>query len=118
VRPASFLGIPDGFGFLNAPGAYDDNDGAYHIVIGVNQTPDCAGAETYALMGFGAYTGGWSGAPTQDLSCASAAVITFKRARRDASRAFFCAVATISQTVSSDHVWKILRSALRSSAAR
>jgi PEP-CTERM motif len=34
-----FLGIPDGFGFLGAPGYYDDNDGAYHVRIGVNQVP-------------------------------------------------------------------------------
>ena len=29
-----FLGIPDGFGFVGAPGAYDDNDGSYRISIG------------------------------------------------------------------------------------
>lgn len=34
-----FLGIPDGFGFGGAPGAYDDNDGAYRVTIGVNQNP-------------------------------------------------------------------------------
>ncbi len=34
-----FLGIPDGFGFSGAPGAYDDNDGAYRIRVGVNETP-------------------------------------------------------------------------------
>lgn len=34
-----FLGIPDGFGFNGPPGAYDDNDGSYRVVIGVNQTP-------------------------------------------------------------------------------
>lgn len=34
-----FLGIPDGFGFVGAPGAYDDNDGAYTVRIGVNQSP-------------------------------------------------------------------------------
>jgi hypothetical protein len=28
-----FLGIPDGFGFNGAPGAYDDNDGSYQIRI-------------------------------------------------------------------------------------
>jgi hypothetical protein len=48
-----FLGIPDGFGFVNAPGAYDDNDGAYHIVIGVNQTPTVPEPQTYALMALG-----------------------------------------------------------------
>jgi hypothetical protein len=34
-----FLGIPDGFGFDGAPGAYDDNDGSYRVRIGVNQNP-------------------------------------------------------------------------------
>jgi hypothetical protein len=34
-----FLGIPDGFGFVGAPGAYDDNDGSYRVRIGVNQIP-------------------------------------------------------------------------------
>jgi hypothetical protein len=34
-----YFGIPDGFGFGGAPGAYDDNDGSYRIRIGVNQTP-------------------------------------------------------------------------------
>jgi hypothetical protein len=34
-----FLAIPDGFGFGGAPGAYDDNDGAYRVRIGVNQIP-------------------------------------------------------------------------------
>jgi hypothetical protein len=48
-----FLGIPDGFGFINAPGAYDDNDGAYHIAIGVNQTPTVPEPQTYALMALG-----------------------------------------------------------------
>ena len=35
-----FLGIPDGFGFNGPPGAYDDNDGAYRIRIGVNDDPN------------------------------------------------------------------------------
>lgn len=34
-----FLGIPDGFGFGGAPGAYDDNDGSYQVRIGINQIP-------------------------------------------------------------------------------
>jgi hypothetical protein len=34
-----FLGIPDGFGFGGAPGAYDDNDGSYRVRIGVNEVP-------------------------------------------------------------------------------
>ncbi|MGE0387228.1 MAG: PEP-CTERM sorting domain-containing protein [Gammaproteobacteria bacterium] len=33
------LGIPDGFGFVGAPGAYDDNDGGYRVRIGINQVP-------------------------------------------------------------------------------
>jgi hypothetical protein len=45
-----FLGIPDGFGFGGAPGAYDDNDGSYRIRIGVNQVPVVPEPETYALM--------------------------------------------------------------------
>lgn len=34
-----FFGIPDGFGFNGPPGAYDDNDGAYRIAVGVNDNP-------------------------------------------------------------------------------
>lgn len=34
-----FLGIPDGFGFVGLPGAYDDNDGSYQVRIGVNESP-------------------------------------------------------------------------------
>jgi len=34
-----FLGIPDGFGFVGAPGAYDDNDGSYEIRLGINEIP-------------------------------------------------------------------------------
>lgn len=34
-----FLGIPDGFSFGGAPGAYDDNDGWYSVRIGVNEAP-------------------------------------------------------------------------------
>ncbi|MEP7303207.1 MAG: PEP-CTERM sorting domain-containing protein [Caldimonas sp.] len=45
-----FLGIPDGFGFGGAPGAYDDNDGSYRVRIGVNQVPSIPEPETYALM--------------------------------------------------------------------
>lgn len=45
-----FLGIPDGFGFTGAPGAYDDNDGSYRIRIGVNQVPSIPEPETYAMM--------------------------------------------------------------------
>lgn len=34
-----FFGIPDGFAFNGPPGAYDDNDGAYRITVGVNEDP-------------------------------------------------------------------------------
>ena len=44
VAPAGatrlFFGIPDGFGFNGPPGAYDDNDGAYRIRVGVNADPN------------------------------------------------------------------------------
>jgi hypothetical protein len=33
------LAIPDGFGFVGAPGAYDDNDGSYRIRLGINEIP-------------------------------------------------------------------------------
>lgn len=46
-----FLGIPDGFGFVGAPGAYDDNDGAYRIRIGVNEVPTIPEPGTLALAG-------------------------------------------------------------------
>ncbi|MCW5965198.1 MAG: PEP-CTERM sorting domain-containing protein [Bryobacterales bacterium] len=35
-----FLGIPDGFGFVGAPGAYDDNDGSYRVRLGINAIPN------------------------------------------------------------------------------
>lgn len=34
-----FFGIPDGFGFVGVPGAYDDNDGRYVIGVGINEPP-------------------------------------------------------------------------------
>jgi MYXO-CTERM domain-containing protein len=37
-----FFAIPDGFGFVGAPGAYDDNDGSYTIRVGVNEIPTAA----------------------------------------------------------------------------
>jgi hypothetical protein len=45
-----FLGIPDGFGFGGAPGAYDDNDGSYRVIIGVNEIPAIPEPETNALL--------------------------------------------------------------------
>lgn len=47
-----FFAIPDGFGFGGAPGAYDDNDGAYRIVVGINQLP-VPEADTYAMLALG-----------------------------------------------------------------
>lgn len=34
-----FLGITDAFGFNGVPGAFDDNDGAYRIRVGINEDP-------------------------------------------------------------------------------
>lgn len=34
-----FLGITDGFAFNGPPGAFDDNDGAYRIRVGINEDP-------------------------------------------------------------------------------
>jgi hypothetical protein len=47
------LGIPDGFGFVGGPGAYDDNDGGYRVVIGVNQIPTVPEPITALLLGLG-----------------------------------------------------------------
>jgi hypothetical protein len=56
-----FLGIPDGFGFVGAPGAYDDNDGSYQVRIGINVAPTpvpepttlaMAGATVIAGLGY------------------------------------------------------------------
>jgi hypothetical protein len=47
------LGIPDGFGFVGVPGAYDDNDGAYRIRIGINEIPTIPEPTTIALLGLG-----------------------------------------------------------------
>lgn len=47
------LGIPDGFGFVGVPGAYDDNDGAYRIRIGINEVPTIPEPATLLLMGLG-----------------------------------------------------------------
>ena len=50
-----FLAIPDAFGFNGAPGAYEDNDGAYRIRVGINEVPviplpsaACLGAVAFA----------------------------------------------------------------------
>jgi hypothetical protein len=48
-----FLGIPDGFGFVNGPGAYDDNDGAYRVRIGINEVPTVAEPASLTLLGIG-----------------------------------------------------------------
>ncbi len=34
-----FVGIPDGFGFNGPPGAYEDNDGQYQIILAINEEP-------------------------------------------------------------------------------
>ncbi len=34
-----FFGISDSFNFNGAPGAFDDNDGAYQIRVGINEDP-------------------------------------------------------------------------------
>jgi hypothetical protein len=47
------LGIPDGFGFVGVPGAYDDNDGAYRIIIGVNEIPTIPEPTSLLLLGTG-----------------------------------------------------------------
>ena len=55
------LGIPDGFAFVGPPGAYDDNDGAYRIRIGINEIPDATIPEpvtaTLSVMALGALVG-------------------------------------------------------------
>ena len=50
-----FFGIPDGFGFGGAPGAYDDNDGSYRIRVGLNEVPTrVPEPATTSLLLFGA----------------------------------------------------------------
>lgn len=50
-----FFGITDAFGFNGAPGAFDDNNGAYQIRVGINESPNnpitpVPEPETYAMM--------------------------------------------------------------------
>jgi hypothetical protein len=59
-----FLGIPDGFDFGGAPGAYDDNDGSYGVRIGINAVPSAGppivpepGTGALATMGLFSLTG-------------------------------------------------------------
>ena len=50
-----FFGIADGFGFVGAPGAYDDNDGSYRIRVGLNEVPTrVPEPATTSLLLFGA----------------------------------------------------------------
>jgi hypothetical protein len=46
-----FLGVPDGFGFNGAPGAYDDNDGSYRVRLGINEIPTIPEPASVALLG-------------------------------------------------------------------
>lgn len=51
-----FLGIPDGFGFVGRPGAYDDNDGSYQVRIGINEFPNVVPEPTSILAWLGVLT--------------------------------------------------------------
>ena len=53
------LGIPDGFSFVGAPGAYDDNDGGYRVRIGINEIPVVPVPGALALGALGAGLIGW-----------------------------------------------------------
>ncbi|MBN2269821.1 MAG: hypothetical protein JXN61_04360 [Sedimentisphaerales bacterium] len=53
------LGIPDGFGFVGAPGAYDDNDGSYGVRIGINEVPVIPAPGAILLAGIGTGIVGW-----------------------------------------------------------
>lgn len=49
-----YLGVTDGFGFMGAPGAYDDNDGSYRVRVGINDDPTRVPEPlSVALLGFG-----------------------------------------------------------------
>lgn len=64
-----YLGIADGFGFVGAPGAYEDNDasveGGYHIIVGVNSDPVIPPGPTPIPLPAGVWGGlvalGWIG---------------------------------------------------------
>lgn len=45
-----YLGIPDGFGITGPPGAYDDNDGSYRVLIGVNEIPTLVSAPPTTVL--------------------------------------------------------------------
>jgi hypothetical protein len=48
-----FLGIPDGFGFLGAPGAYEDNDGNFRARVVITPVPEASTTVPLAALGFG-----------------------------------------------------------------
>ena len=48
--------MPDGLGFVGNPGAYDDNDGSYQVLLGVNETPSSSIPEPTSLMGLLAFS--------------------------------------------------------------
>jgi len=52
-----FFAIPDGFGFVGGPGAYDDNDGAYSVRVGVNEEPTIPEPSSSALVAVLAFVG-------------------------------------------------------------
>jgi hypothetical protein len=53
------LGIPDGFGFVDTPGAYDDNDGAYRVRVGINAVPVVPAPGAVLLGTIGVALVGW-----------------------------------------------------------
>ncbi|HBB34955.1 MAG TPA: PEP-CTERM sorting domain-containing protein [Cyanobacteria bacterium UBA8803] len=53
-----FLGIPDGFGFVNSPGAYEDNDGSFNVTVNVEDptpVPEPSAALGLGIVGLGIF---------------------------------------------------------------